>query len=173
MSETQMNSLLEELYQEYYKVVYDHCLHMLGYNERLNHLIDDCVQEAFVTYMLSEKKLRNHPNPVGWLCKTAWNRMRNAIRMTSKDNRIVEELINDVKVNSGYIEPAFDLWSNIEAPSSKLTKIDQSLTEIERKVFDSYFLDDLSLDETAAENHISMNSVRSALDRIRKRAKKK
>lgn len=172
MSEAQLTDLLEELYQKYYRVVYNHCLLMIRHQNRYVHLVDDCVQEAFVTLIHSYPKLTGHPNHVGWLCNAAWNRMRSAIRRTKKDDRKLEKLKHSLKADAAHTESAFDRWINKEESLFQLEKIYQTLTGIERKVYDSYFVDELSLNETAEENDISRNSVRSAIDRIRKRARR-
>lgn len=172
MSGTQMTDLLEELFQKYYKIIYNHCLSMIQYQDRFTHLIDDCVQEAFVAYMLSYSKLQGHPNHVGWLCSAAHNRLRSAMRTVKKDERKAKALASTLETDVPYAESAFERWISSEETLLQLEKIYTTLTCIERKVYDSYFSDDLSLSETAEINNISGNSVRSAVERIRKRAKK-
>ena len=172
MSEAQMSSLLEELYQKYYRTVYNHCLIMIRYQKRFADLIDDCVQEAFITFILSYSKLAKHPNHVGWLCNAAWNRMRSVIRRVRKDDKKLKILVNSMKNDTNQIEWAFEQLHSKEESLFYLDKIYRTLTDIERTVFDDYFLNNLSLNETAKKSDISRNSVRSAVDRIRKRARK-
>lgn len=172
MSESQVNDILARLYEDYYRIVYNYCLMKINFQMRFSHVADDCVQDAFIEYMLSYTKLQEHPNPVGWLCETAWNRMRSAIRKSKREDLKLDEMGQHLDADTLQIESAFERWLNKEESVFQLEKIYHALTDIERKVFDSYFVDDLSMEKAAEENGISKNSVRSAVDRIRKRVRK-
>ena len=63
-------------------------------------------------------------------------------------------------------------WLDREEASSNLEIILKLLTDRERMVYDAYFEQNLSLKETVELTGISANAVRSAIDRIRQRAKR-
>lgn len=61
--------------------------------------------------------------------------------------------------------------ANRDEAICKLAAIHALLTDMEQAVYQSYFVDELSASDTAKITGLSENSVRSAVDRIRKRAK--
>lgn len=171
MQDTPKNGAVTDLYCRYNKIIYNHCLIMAGYEERYISLIDDCIQEAFVVFLLDYDKLSTHPNHVGWLCTAAWNRLRTQIRKTNGHDQKIQEMGSLEQVAISDVDEALDRWMNREEARSQIAAIHAILTAQERAVYRSYFVDDLSLAETAQITGLSANSTRSAIERIRKRAR--
>ena len=65
-----------------------------------------------------------------------------------------------------------DSWLNRDEASSNVEAILELLTEREHMVYEAYFEQNLSLKETVELTGLSANAVRSAIDRIRQRAKR-
>lgn len=172
MSENERNALIDQLYKDYYKDVCEHCLKMINYESRLTSFVEDCVQEAFVRLMDEIDMLSPDVNRAGWLCNKAWNLLRTHIRSTKKQKRIL--LKNAVKLYKDPmdVDNEIDEWVQTDAFHEKLKKICQTSSEIEKKVLNSFFVQDESIAETAEKNNLSKNSVRSAIERIRRRIRK-
>lgn len=171
MQDTPKNDAVTDLYCRHYKIIYNHCLIMAGYEKRYISLIDDCIQEAFVVFLLDYDKLSTHPNHIGWLCTAAWNRLRTQIRKTNGHDQKIQEMGSLEQVVISDVDEALDRWIIRQEARSQIAAVHAILTAQERAVFRSYFVDDLSLAETARITGLSANSTRSAIERIRKRAR--
>ena len=163
-----------ELLEKYYSSVYKYCYYQIGYQERYASMIDDSVQDAFIKFAECYQSLDSSVNHLGWLRIAAWNRLRTMIR-TEKDRAIKlrKVAIELAGPNPESIETDFDIWNNNESASYQIEKIYKTLTELEKKVFQHYFVEELDIDETAKSSKISRNAVRSAVERIRRRVRRK
>lgn len=172
MSEHEANRIMENLYENYYELIINFCMKNIGNESRFIPLIEESVHEAFFAFIENYAKLANHPNKAGWLYLKAWNLVRSGIRTTKNHEHIIMEIafarLNDPKV----LESAIDEWLQSDEFNSEIERIHKTLTDIEKPVFDSYFIEDKSMEETAKLNGLSNNSVRAAIERIRKRTRK-
>ncbi|MEA5015408.1 MAG: sigma-70 family RNA polymerase sigma factor [Candidatus Limiplasma sp.] len=171
MSTVPRDEAIVDLYKRYYKIVYNQCLVKLHFDSRFVHLVEDCVQETFVLFLISYDKLCNHPNPAGWLCSTAWNRLRSEVRKANYRSKKLYEIAELEKVSLPEVEAALERWANQEIAIETIAAICSLLTQKEQEIYQAYFVEDLSLAETASKSGASPNSVRSAIGRIKKRAK--
>ena len=171
MPDVPRDETVADLFNRYYKIVYNQCLVKMNFDNRFIHIVDDCIQETFVIFLISYDKLCDHPNPAGWLCNTAWNRLRSEIRKTTHRVKKLYEIAEMEQVNPSEVEAVLDRWANQNMAIETIAAIHSILTQKEQEIYQSYFVEDLSLAETARKNSISPNSVRSAIGRIRKRAK--
>ena len=173
MSESEKIALLAQLYEQYYKDACEYCLSKISHDNRLTSFVEDSVQEAFIKLMGKIDTLPPDITLSGWLCKAAWNKFRSRIRSGNKQERIIFENITEFYKDPLVVDNDIDEWVKTDAFWDKVDEICQSSSDIEEKVFNSYFVDDSSILETATDNNLSKNSVRSAIDRIRKRLRKK
>jgi|GEM_PF-4707347 len=173
MSDNGRNSLFTKLYRAYYKDVCDYCLTKIRYNDQLAPYVEDCVQDAFVKLMEKIDILSPEVNLSGWLCKTAWYKLLTRIHSAGVQKRIILEHITELYTDPLSVDNEIDEWVKTDAFLEKIDKIYQSSSEIEEKVFNSYFVQNSSIMETATDNNLSKNSVRSAVERIRRRLQNK
>ena len=54
------NKTLEELYSNYYDSVYRFCMTVTGFDRRYYHLIEDCVQDAFIAAILKYDDFKHY-----------------------------------------------------------------------------------------------------------------
>ncbi len=171
MPNNQKSEAVVDLFVRYYKIIYNHCLIMANYDRRFIASIDDCIQEAFVTYLLSYETLASHPNPVGWLCRAAWNRLRTEIRNTvGRDQKLRQMAVLEEALPSA-VEAALERWASREDAAAQIAAIYEILTTKERAIYQSYFLDGLSKAEAAKATGMTEDAAHSAIRRIRNRAR--
>lgn len=166
-------SALDELFLKYYDDVFRACNAYVRNNQRFRGCVEESVQEAFVLAWIHYEKLQNHPSPIGWIATAATNRLRSEVRKVRKRDKVstpFEEM--DERNTDEFKQEAIDRWLDQEAASNNITLIYAVLSPLEQRVCKSYFIDNLSISATAETNRISTNSVRSAIERIRKRAKR-
>ncbi len=164
------NQLIEDSYNQYYQIIYHFCLSKINYQTQFACQIEDCIQDAFVMFAMSYETLASHPNPAGWLCHAAWNKLRTKIRNNNSRRKKLEDEAA-LLAPSSEAQNAIERWLSQEENRHKLTALYALLTDTEQAVYQRYFVDDLSLADTTAKTGLSENSVRSAIERIRKRAR--
>lgn len=174
MHHNEINDQLAILYQHYYDTIFMYCSSYVDYNGRYRVLIEDCIHEAFLKAIDKADDFAASKNPAGWLAKAAFNRFRSELRKQRyRDKRHLSPENLEIAVDEdAKIESVLDRWASQTETKSKLKKISSVLTPIEKEIFDAYFVAGLSAEETAAKTGYSANSIRSAVARIRKRAKK-
>ena len=167
------SDMLDALFAQYYGDVYRACNAYVNNNGRFRECVEESVQEAFVLAWIYYDDLRNHPSPIGWIVSAATNRLRSEVRNVRKRDKasIPVEKMSESKTDD-FTQAAIDRWLDREAASRNIEMIYAVLSPLEQRVCKSYFIDSLSMNETAAENQLSINSVRAAVERIRKRAKR-
>ena len=84
----------------------------------------------------------------------------------------LERLAKEQELQRNVLATDVERWLDREEASSNLEIILKLLTDRERMVYDAYFEQNLSLKETVELTGLSANAVRSAIDRIRQRAKR-
>lgn len=168
----QQDAFIEELYRCYLPALQRYCTQYLLSWSRCLPYADDYVQETFVKALKCQNKLRNHPNPYGWLVVTCKNICNTAIRNDMSRSKITGTLISLENSNIEIPDPKDDIlrWLCQVEDRRQIKALIDKLTPQEYAVFDTYFIDHLSLKETAKRNGISKNSAQGALQRIRHKA---
>lgn len=170
MSE-ERNRLLADLYEKYYDSVFHVCYQQVGYQARLIPLVEDCIHDAFMAALQYYDTYKDFDNPMGWVATTAKNRIKSEWRK-QKFREMPVQLEKLAMEQENMLATDVDRWLNREEASRNLEIILKLLTDRERMVYDAYFEQNLSLKETVELTGLSANAVRSAIDRIRHRAKR-
>jgi len=174
MSENEESRVLDQLFEKHYSAVLKSCLSKVHYQSRFASFAEDAAQEAFLLLVKRYHKIKNHSDLKGWLCAVAWNKLRENIRTTWTHEQVIDNFGKET-IGDGVeaFENEIDQWLQSEAFSSEISKIYLTLTEIEKPIFKDYFVEDNSMEETAVKSGLSINTVRSGIERIRKRFRKK
>lgn len=173
MSE-ERNRLLTDLYEKYYDSVFHLCYQQVGYQARLIPLVEDCIHDAFVSALRHYETYKDFDNPMGWIATTAKNRVKSEMRKkTFRELPVhLERLAKEQELQKDVLATDIGRWLDREEASSNVETILELLTEREHMVYEAYFEQNLSLKETVELTGLSANAVRSAIDRIRQRAKR-
>lgn len=165
------NALLEQLYIQYYDVVYRQCLPIVSFNPRYYLLVEDCVQEAFLQAVIDYDEYKDYKNPIGWIIRVAQNKVKSKHRDELRHAKVISPLqpgqSEDMAFSVDAVEKDLARCEVIE----NIVRIYHMLTDHEKTVFIAYFLNDMSLKETSEETGLTENSIRAAVKRIRKRAR--
>lgn len=167
------NQLLAELYEQYHDSVFRLCYQMVGYRTSLIPLVEDCVQDAFVKALEHYPEYSHYQNPMGWIAEAAKKRLMSERRkQVFRENPVhLERLVAEGKYPEATLLTDVERWFNHEEAVETLQKLVRLLTEREQYVYEAYFVNGYSLAETAEITGLTDNAVRSAVSRIRKRAK--
>lgn len=147
-------AFFEELYLNTKEALFKY---LCGLNE-LNSWAEDILQDTYFEAYKQRKMLEIHPNPAGWLYKTAHNLYRNAKRRRDNSNLSLEivsqERISDTEGYYEYIE-----W---------MITIQESLQDKDSQLLRRFYLEGYSVREMAKEFHLTEENIRAKLTRIRK-----
>lgn len=169
--QNERNKLLEQLYKEHYDSVFRLCASITRNDRRLHPLIEDCVQEAFIKAIIHYDEFKDYNNPVGWICVVAINRLKSELRKESNRQKTVFLLPLRECESTAFSHDNVEQMIRQEAILQKLLDIYNMLTEHEKLVFEEYFINGKKMQKVADDTGLSINSVRSAINRIRKRAR--
>lgn len=148
------DAFFEELYRNTREALFKY---LCGLNE-LDGWVEDILQDTYFEAYKQRKMLEIHPNPTGWLYKTAHNFYRNAKRR--RDNRNLSlEIVSEerISVTEGYYE--YIEWLMI---------IQGSLRDKDSQLLRKYYLEGHSVREMAKEFNLTEENIRVKLARIRK-----
>ncbi len=120
----------------------------------------DAVQEAFVKAHLRWRRLRRYDDPVGWIRRVAINRLRDGHRRHTRKTRAVERLAATTEHAVAGPEPGHD---------GLLTTLLAALPRQQRLAVAFYYVDGLSVGETAATLGLSEGAVKYHLHQARER----
>ncbi|WP_461811512.1 RNA polymerase sigma factor [Faecalimonas sp.] len=165
------NKILELLYAECYDSVFRYCLAVADFNPRYYSLIEDCIQDAFIKTITHYKEFKGYQNKTGWIARVASNRLKEEIRKEQNHQKVISAHIEDMGQSMAFsineIEKKIDTNENRD----EILRIYRMLSERERRVFVSFFLEEKRIKEVAADSNLSLNSVRAAIKRIRNKAR--
>ena len=165
------SAFLTNMVETYGDMLYHYCAKCVNYNQKLMPFIPDLVQEVYLKASANVDTLMHHNNIPGWLKKSCHFSLLNMLRNQKNSREILYPTIEKLQssLNNDHI------WARNGDPSITLKEVldaaETILTEEEQAIFNDYFLDDLSTLESAQLNHMSYDTVRGKISRIRKKLK--
>lgn len=120
----------------------------------------DAVQEAFVKAHLRWRRLQRYDDPVGWIRRVAINRLRDDHRRDGRKRSAVERLA---------AAPATPAPAGAAVDSADPLRLLRDLPRQQRLCLALYYVDELSVTETAAALGISAGAVKFHLHQGRER----
>lgn len=87
------NVLLDQLYAQYFDIVYRQCLSIVEYNPRYYPLVEDCVQDAFLQALVDYDEYKDYKNPIGWIVRVAQNKVKSKFRDELRHAKVVSTLL--------------------------------------------------------------------------------
>lgn len=119
---------------------------------------EDIVQDAYYEAYKRREMLLGHPNPAGWLYKTACNLYRNAKRRRDNCN-ISLDVVPETQTIAEETHYEYVEWC---------ITIQGALREKDGQLLRRYYLEGYSVREMAKEFNLTEENIRVKLNRIRK-----
>jgi len=82
-------------FSQFHAEHYSHVLRYVRLRLKDSNLVEDVVQETFLRAWVDFNKLRNHPNPRGWLFVTARNLVTDNYRAQDHQGKLTEMLAQE------------------------------------------------------------------------------
>ena len=170
--QNEREEFIGRLYAANFDLLEKMCYRLTGYDSSCSDLVADVIQEAFIAADRNWQKLSNHPNPSGWLVLTCQNRMKDALRKERRQRHSIAWSL-DEEGSLPMADPysALDAWIDREADQHQVEEVLKALTPDEREVASNYFIKGKKMREIAGESKASMSAVKSAVSRIRTKAR--
>lgn len=131
----------------------------------------DIVQKVVLRAWEKRKKLAKHPNLMGWFvdackkeCNALLRRRKCQRRKLGLSVPFADELLLDRQ------QDIILRWLNDMEAKEILAELASQLTPLEKRVFEVYYVQDMTARETAESLHEKVNAVNDAARRIRKKA---
>lgn len=150
-------SYLEQLYTENYSLVYKLVARLLRQYGLSTNDASDIVQDVFILAAKRSDVLKQHPNPVGWLLKTAQYTCMNYVSTYSRHR---EQLFESLDLHADQD----DAISEIDT----LISLEQVLKPEEYALLKAYCLEQRSTEDICRETGISPNLLRVRMHRLKK-----
>ena len=167
------DSFIHKIYNEYYTKLENMCLQKVSnIDSAYGDLISSCIQDVFMLAYQSYDILVEHENVEAWLKKTCSNRLiPYKIRLDEKKSKIVPlelvdhmQLINELDVSETVV--------NAISSQEFLEKLMPLLSESEKEVYVSYFVEHKTIEDIANKRNSSVASVKMVLNRIKNKGKR-
>ncbi|MBI5089871.1 MAG: sigma-70 family RNA polymerase sigma factor [Actinobacteria bacterium] len=126
----------------------------------------DAVQEAFVAAHLKWRRIKRYDDPVGWIRRVAINRLRDGHRRTTRKERALERLA--VAAPREAPDPTSELAGRGGDQDATMAML-AALPRQQRLCLALYYVDELSVAETARALELSEGAVKFHLHEGRKR----
>ena len=165
---TDRQAFVAKLYDENAEFLMRLCRKRTGYNPYYMATIDDCIQETFLTAFVEYDHLIQHENRQGWLVITCMHRLLASLKRARK------EVTLSLDTNKLSSLPACDTIEEYQLQKTIrcfLSSLLSQLTAEEKAVFVAYFCDQHTMRVIASSQMITENHVKSAIRRIRRKAK--
>ena len=167
------NVHLSILFSKYHDALEKYCTRLVHYDSKYRTLVEDSVQIAFLKALNDPESFNQSPNQYGWLAVCCKNHIFSKLRQQKNREEIVGKQITlDRCCDIEDPTDAIIRWINSSDSRKFLNSLYASLSSSEKQIFEDYYLHDCSLQETANRNNLTIGSVRGAVERIRKKAKK-
>lgn len=150
-------SFLEKLYTENYALVYKLVNRILRQYSASSSDASDIVQDVFVLAAKKIEVLRNHPNPVGWLIKTAQYVCMNHVNAYARHN---EQLFETLDLHSNGEDTIAEVNTRIS--------LEQMLKPEDYLLLKAYYIEKRPTDEICRDSGLSPNLLRVRMHRLKK-----
>lgn len=157
-----------EAFREFYLANFTQLVHLIkrlqnGRTEKTDILAEDIAQDCFCLALAEWQMLRQHPNPQGWLVKTAKNLLCNQIRKRENQTMSYEQQVVDAR--KGVVD------CELESVDIMLF-LEELLPNVDLKILCQYYISGYSLTEIACMFGMNENTARVKLMRIRKKVRR-
>ncbi len=166
----QRQRFIARIYKEHSTFLRNVCRSKVSNQLEYHDLIEDCIQETFLTASEAYETIRKHPNIRGWLLQTCMNRLMASLRAI-RYRQSLQAFSLDAP-DAPEIADEGGLKSAIKRNEAQfqLTQIRSVLSEEELEIFTSYFVENNTMHEVATIYAMKDEQVKNMIKRIRRKA---
>ena len=158
--------------EKYGDMLTKYAYRFFGYQSHLFPTAEDAVQETFIKAVKDIETLMGHENPAGWLIQSLRYTLLHTSRHLKSTKEDLTADMTDPSVSKRIAIDAVDRWEQKYNLSEVIETADKILTSEEQATFKDHFLMGYTIQETAAMEKTTSDTIRSRINRIRKKLKK-
>lgn len=168
------DEFLDDLYRRYYQKLRVYCYALVCGESRFSQDVEECIQDVFFLAYQKRVQLFQCDYLEAWLKEACKRRMKKAISRAKGKRRkaettSLEAFPTDSRV---FAYHPIERWLDEEEKQSDLQRLEQTLTEEEKELVLSHWRDGATLQELAKRLGTTAGTVKSKLNRLRKKAKR-
>lgn len=161
---TNPEKLCEQIWREHEAYIRKFCEYKL---QSQKDLVDDCVNDVFLSLLEALKNNKEITYPKAWLTKVANNKITDIYRNNEKQSER-EVALNEETVTETYCDTYnFQNVTDEQIEEIKETVLNE-LDEIERILIECYYTKNMKIKDLASEFNLSESNVKQKLFRARK-----
>lgn len=162
---------IEQIFEEHLKELIKICDIALA-GEIIEGLeAEDVVQRVFIRAWEKKEQILEHENPMGWFrcacvkeCQALRNRKARRRNILGWPVPLTDNIATDAQSD------AVLRWLTKMEADDVLQELQNALTSLEQQVYEHYYVEDKSAQETADSLHMKLSTVNDAARRIRNKA---
>ena len=156
--------LCEQIWCDYEAYIRKFCEYKL---QSQKDLVDDCVNDVFLSLLEALKTGTEIAYPKAWLTKVANNKITDIYR--NKEKQVEREVaLNEETLSGSY----YDIYNFQEVTDERIEQIKETilneLNETDRSLIENYYIKKMKVKEIASLYNLSESSVKVKLFRTRK-----
>lgn len=174
MSTQDRDKWIHECFTENYDILFVRAKRRTGNDPILRNEIEDCVLETFEMAWRKYDQLKYHPCILGWLTQTLYNKIDNiCMRASTKTSRQAIDIDDPAvtQIEDRKAQKRLEEWYEQQEQREKIETILRMLSLNEREIFEDYFMREKSAKEIQQTNGGTIEGIRAAIRRIRKKAR--
>ena len=176
-------AFIESLYLQYAGKLERASLNYVRHRGEYRDLVDDSIQKTFLKAYEEYDMLKDAPYIEAWLFKVCRYRLMTALaRLRRKARRLAEDerrrqrrhvpLEDDAALTERELMTAIDALPDRIGSRETLERILDALNEREKGLVQAHFVDGVSCEELAERQNTTIGAIRTALARLRRKARR-
>ena len=165
---------LTHLFQEYYDILIIRGAKYVAHDPILYEAVEDCVSDTFLLAWDKSEELEGCAYILGWLTKVLYNKLdnvRTSARVRIGRNAYPLDAEKAKEIEDTQALDDLESWIESDNNQEVLLHLLSLLSKNEAEIFEAYFLEGKHAREIQYAKEMSIEGVRAAIRRIRKKAK--
>lgn len=164
-------AFIESLYLQYAGKLERASLNYVRHRGEYRDLVDDSIQKTFLKAYEEYDTLKDAPYIEAWLFKVCRYRLMTALNTYRRRQRRHVPLEDDAALTERELMTAIDALPDRIGSRETLERILDALNEREKGLVQAHFVDGVSCEELAERQNTTIGAIRTALARLRKKAR--
>ena len=165
-------AFIESLYLQYAGKLERASLNYVRHRGEYRDLVDDSIQKTFLKAYEEYDTLKDAPYIEAWLFKVSRYRLMKAMKTSRRRQRRNVPLEDEEAMTERELITAIDALPDRIGSRETLERILDALNEREKGLVQAHFVDGVSCEELAERQNTTIGAIRTALARLRKKARR-
>lgn len=165
-------AFIESLYLQYAGKLERASLNYVRHRGEYRDLVDDSIQKTFLKAYEEYDALKDAPYIEAWLFKVCRYRLMTALNTYRRRQKRHVPLEDDAALTEQELMTAIDALPDRIGSRETLERVLDALNEREKGLVQAHFVDGVSCEELAKRQNTTIGAIRTALARLRKKARR-